>query len=466
MRLPGKLLLLGLLTLSASVLHGQLNTGFITGFGWAKGTYKIGSTVNINRLAITGPMDVVYYDITIIGTDIYGDEVGDGFNGAGDFGYIIDSGYTPSLAGPLPMTDAETGTMGPWFWTIPNEGRLHSPAPAGYFLIFNFYSDNPAVDPNAILLRPMGDDGVYVDVEADLYVTGLDFPAGNYSGGDFITLKVSLMNGNPLSFPPGMADPFPNTFRETRPLYTSFNIDFRLSIDPAYDTAAKINASLDNSDDFALHRVTVVGDGKNGQSFRDSWLDPAETVTITTDALLPRNYSGIYFLGTEIDSGDSPCVRDLTEANNVLVSSATARIHIRPTNSPSTHPVSESTDGNGKQVASANEYSDEPSVSGDGARIAFISRASNLRTSGTDTNNLADVFIRHRDTGNIQLASLSSSGVQANRDSQQPDISAGGRFVAFSSLASNLVDGDVGGFSDIFVHDIVSGETVRITKRI
>ncbi|MBT5378367.1 MAG: hypothetical protein HOL08_04885 [Opitutae bacterium] len=467
MKLPCKLLFLSLFTLVTSVLHGQLNTGNITGFGWGQGTYRIGTTVPINLLSITGPMDVLYYDITVRGFDIYGDEVGDGFNGAGDFGYIIDSGYTQSLAGPAPMTQPETGTMGPWFWTIPNEGRLHSPAPAGYFLNFNFYSENPAIDPNAILLRPMGVDGVFVDVEADLYVTGLDFPAGNYVGGDFITLKVSLSNGfPPPSLIQGMADPFPNVLRETRPLFTSFDIDFRLSIDPAYDTEVRINSGVDNSDDFDLHTVTVVGDGKNGQSFRDSWLDPAEVVTITTDALLPKNYSGIFFLGTEIDSGDSPGVRDLTEANNILMSSATARIHIRPTNSPSTHPVSERTDGNGQQVASANEYSDEPSVSGDGARIAFVSRASNLLTTGSDNNNLADVFIRNRDTGTIQLASMSSSGVQANRDSSDPDISVDGRFVTFSSLASNLVDGDVGGFSDIFLHDIISGETTRITKRI
>ena len=39
-----------------------------------------------------------------------------------------------------------------------------------------------------------------------------------------------------------------------------------------------------------------MGDGKNGQSLRDSWFDPAESVTVTTDALLPRNFPGIYSL--------------------------------------------------------------------------------------------------------------------------------------------------------------------------
>ena len=114
-----------------------------------------------------------------------------------------------------------------------------------------------------------------------------------------------------------------------------------------------------------------------------------------------------------------------------------------------TYPVSEVTNANGFQQGSANEYSESPSVSGDGSRIAFISRASNLAAG--DTNGLTDIFVRHRDTGDIQLVSINSNGEQANRDSQQPAISANGTFVAFTSQASNLVDGDIAG-SLIFLY--------------
>ena len=53
--------------------------------------------------------------------------------------------------------------------------------------------------------------------------------------------------------------------------------------------------------------------------------------------------------------------------------------------------------------------------------------------------------------------SINSNGEQANRDSQQPAISGNGTFVAFASQASNLVDGDIGGFSDVFVHNVETG---------
>ena len=79
---------------------------------------------------------------------------------------------------------------------------------------------------------------------------------------------------------------------------------------------------------------------------------------------------------------------------------------------------------------------------------------------------MTDIFVRHRDTGDIQLASINSNGEQANRDSQQPAISGNGTYVAFASQASNLDDADTGGFTDIFVHNIDTGNTVRVSKRI
>ena len=220
--------------LAAPLLNAQLNTGNVQGFGWARGTYKLMNNVTINRMTFTGPADSLYYDILVSGFDIYGEQVGDGFNGAGEFGYVIATGYTPTLQGPGPMgQQPETNSLGPWFWNIPNEGRLHNPAPGGYFLTFNFYSENPDIDPNAFLVQSMGDDRVFVEVEADLYVTGLDFSAGSYVGGDFITLKVSLTNGDPFF---GMAETPTNPIRETRPIspLAAYRIYFRLRTDPFY----------------------------------------------------------------------------------------------------------------------------------------------------------------------------------------------------------------------------------------
>lgn len=108
------------------------------------------------------------------------------------------------------------------------------------------------------------------------------------------------------------------------------------------------------------------------------------------------------------------------------------------------------------------------SVSDDGSRVAFHSHAGNLVPE--DDNDLQDVFVKFRfDAGSnyagiagpITRASVSSVGVQANDDSVEAMISGNGRFVAFRSLASNLVSGDDNGRWDIFVHDLDTATTTR-----
>ncbi|MFH1636253.1 MAG: DUF1287 domain-containing protein [Chloroflexota bacterium] len=108
-----------------------------------------------------------------------------------------------------------------------------------------------------------------------------------------------------------------------------------------------------------------------------------------------------------------------------------------------------------------NAWSASPSISSDGRFVAFASAASNLVAG--DTNNIADIFVQDRLTGNTELVSLSSSGEQANGPSTETFISANGRFVAFASEASNLVTGDTNAAADIFVHDRLSRETERVS---
>jgi Tol biopolymer transport system component len=59
--------------------------------------------------------------------------------------------------------------------------------------------------------------------------------------------------------------------------------------------------------------------------------------------------------------------------------------------------------------------------------------------------------------------SVATDGSQGNDASGLPSISAGGRYVAFESTATNLVDADDNGVEDIFVHDILTGETTRVS---
>ena len=96
-----------------------------------------------------------------------------------------------------------------------------------------------------------------------------------------------------------------------------------------------------------------------------------------------------------------------------------------------------------------------PSISADGWIVAFDSQSSNLVAG--DTNNRFDVFVHDRQTGVTERVSVDSAGSQGNGNSLTSSISADGRFVAFTSFATNLVAGDTNGFFDIFVHDRQTG---------
>ena len=111
--------------------------------------------------------------------------------------------------------------------------------------------------------------------------------------------------------------------------------------------------------------------------------------------------------------------------------------------------------------AQGNDLSAEPAISGDGRFVAFRSLASNLVAG--DTNNVNDVFVHDRSCGRTARVSVASGGAQANSDSHEPAISANGRFAGFFSVSSNLVAGDTNGAYDIFVHDRHSNSTTRVS---
>ena len=109
----------------------------------------------------------------------------------------------------------------------------------------------------------------------------------------------------------------------------------------------------------------------------------------------------------------------------------------------------------------ANDSSVNPSISADGRFVAFESNASNIVPG--DTNNTSDIFVRDLSTNTTTRVSVDSAGNQANKVSSQPSISANGRFVAFTSEASNLVPGDTNNVADIFVRDLLTNTTTRVS---
>ncbi len=109
----------------------------------------------------------------------------------------------------------------------------------------------------------------------------------------------------------------------------------------------------------------------------------------------------------------------------------------------------------------ANSDTDNLAISGDGRFVAFASIASNLVPN--DTNAVGDVFVRDRQSGLTQRVSVSATGAQAGRASFAPCISGDGRYVAFGSRAVNLVAGDTNNVDDVFLRDRQTAQTFRIS---
>jgi Tol biopolymer transport system component len=100
-----------------------------------------------------------------------------------------------------------------------------------------------------------------------------------------------------------------------------------------------------------------------------------------------------------------------------------------------------------------------PAISADGTKVAFISDGDNLVPH--DTNGAYDVFLRDMTTGATERVSVTSKGAQTNGGLGRVTMSSDGRYVVFQSDAWNIVPADENGVSDIFVHDDRTGKTSR-----
>ncbi|MEM7335624.1 MAG: cadherin-like domain-containing protein [Chloroflexota bacterium] len=111
--------------------------------------------------------------------------------------------------------------------------------------------------------------------------------------------------------------------------------------------------------------------------------------------------------------------------------------------------------------AQANGGSFTPSLSEDGRFVAYSSEATNLVDD--DNNSATDIFVHDRETNVTTRVSISSQGVEGDGNSFSPEISGNGRYITFYSYATNLVSNDTNGKSDIFMHDRITGETIRVS---
>lgn len=116
---------------------------------------------------------------------------------------------------------------------------------------------------------------------------------------------------------------------------------------------------------------------------------------------------------------------------------------------------------NGCDQAGASPF-DRPRLSGDGSRVVFTTSAALVQA---DTNRTLDVYLSDGAAGGgVQLVSVAADGAAGDARSSAPDISVDGRYVAFESDATNLVDGDdPSGVTDVFIHDTATGSTELVS---
>ncbi|MBL8857319.1 MAG: hypothetical protein JNL28_02285 [Planctomycetes bacterium] len=142
---------------------------------------------------------------------------------------------------------------------------------------------------------------------------------------------------------------------------------------------------------------------------------------------------------------------DMNNTNDVFLRDRTLGTTVRISTGPS------GVEGNGGSYFGV--------ISRNGRFVTFLSSASNLVPN--DTNDARDVFLFDRQTGVMELVSVSSTGVQgdnwAGGSAGGPQVSDDGRFVVFQSPATNLVPNDTNGVTDVFVRDRVLGTTARVS---
>ena len=156
-------------------------------------------------------------------------------------------------------------------------------------------------------------------------------------------------------------------------------------------------------------------------------------------------------------NGDGSLVAFVSQSSNFVtgVSGSQIYLHNRQTNQIEVV----SRDSDSSVINEGGGASSDPSMSGDGRLVAFVSLSSNL-VAGVSGQ---QIYVRDRQTGQTTVVSKSSAGIIGDGTSSAPAISADGRYVAYTStLSTNLVAGVSG--TQIYVHDRQTGQTTLVSQ--
>lgn len=207
---------------------------------------------------------------------------------------------------------------------------------------------------------------------------------------------------------------------------------------------------------FASDAANLVSGDTNGVTdifVRDLVKKKTTRVSLSSDGIQGNKASYWPYISTdgryvtftsEADNLDSP------DANGV------GDVFVHDNKTGKTKMISRAVDG-----TAGNDFSFWSSISSDGRYVAFMSSATNLVQS--DLNGSWDIFVRDDQTGQTRLVSQGYDGSQANSQSEYPVISADGRYVAFASDATNILQTDNTGFRDVFEYSLETGKTIRVS---
>jgi RES domain-containing protein len=199
----------------------------------------------------------------------------------------------------------------------------------------------------------------------------------------------------------------------------------------------------------------VPGDTNNRN---DVFVKDRQTGQITRVSVSSDGGQAIFGAGGGSISEDGRFVAFSSISNNLVPddTNGVGDVFVHDRQTGQTTIVSISSDGE-----QANYGSSDSLISADGHFILFCTRANNLVPGGTDGG--AHVFVHERLSGQTTIVDVSSDGTHANAWSGVGSISADGRFITFGSAADNLVPDDTNGVSDVFVHDLHTGQTTRVS---
>lgn len=100
-------------------------------------------------------------------------------------------------------------------------------------------------------------------------------------------------------------------------------------------------------------------------------------------------------------------------------------------------------------------------ISDDISRIMFVSESTNILAPPVSTEN---IYVHNRDDGTTILASKNQFGGFTNGSSGAPNMSRDGRYVVYTSSATDIIGGDSNGEHDVFMYDIETDQTIRVSK--